>query len=118
MNKRRLELLVFDGCPNIDATLERALAAIREADVCADLRIVRVESDDQAKQLRFLGSPTVRVDGRDVDPSAESRDDFGLQCRVYSLYGRFENAPPMAWIVSALRGGRIVSRQHGFVGRR
>jgi hypothetical protein len=43
----------------------------------------RVETDEEAQRLRFLGSPTVRVDGRDVEPGVDARDDFGLKCRLY-----------------------------------
>jgi hypothetical protein len=99
-----VDVLVFDGCPNIEATLERARGAIAAANVVADVQLVRVANDDQARQLRFLGSPTVRVDGTDVDPAAVPRDDFGMQCRLYAVDGRFESAPPLAWIVAALRG--------------
>ena len=52
-------------------------------------RVVRVESADAAEHLRFLGSPTVRVDGHDVEAGTADRDDFGLQCRVYSVAGRY-----------------------------
>lgn len=107
MSEKCVELLVFDGCPNVDATLERVHAAIREANVGASVRVVLVASDEQAQRLRFLGSPTVRVGGADVDPSAEDRVHFGLQCRVYSVRGRLDGAPPVDWIVSALRGERV-----------
>ena len=106
MKGRRVEVLLFGGCANAETALERARAAIRESNVEADLAIVRVESEDEARRLRFLGSPTVRVDGRDVDPNAEARDDFGLQCRVYDVSGRLEGVPPTNWIVSALRRSR------------
>jgi hypothetical protein len=104
MSERRVEVLVFDGCPNVDATLARARAAVAATKVRAEVRLVRVESDEEAKRLRFLGSPTVRVDDEDVDRSAKLRDDFGLQCRIYSVDGRFEGTPPTEWIASALRG--------------
>jgi hypothetical protein len=104
MSERRVEVLVFDGCPNLEATLERARAAVAAANAHAEVQLVRVESDEDAKRLRFLGSPTVRVDGVDVDGSAKQRDDFGLQCRIYSVGGRLEGAPPIDWIAAALRG--------------
>ncbi len=104
MIERRIEVMVFDGCPNIDLTLERARAALTDTNVTATVQLVHVESDDDAKRLRFLGSPTVRVDGADIDASASNRDDFGLQCRIYSVGGRLQGAPPADWIASALRG--------------
>ena len=48
-----------------------------------ELRLVNVPDPDAAKRLRFLGSPTVRIDGRDVEPGAGHRDDFVLACRVF-----------------------------------
>ncbi len=103
MHTKQVEVLFLDGCPNLEPTIGRAREAIALADVAADLRVVRVESDDDAKRLRFLGSPTVRVDGVDVDPAMAGREDYGLQCRVYSVAGRCEGSPPVDWIAAALR---------------
>jgi hypothetical protein len=99
----RVDVLVLDGCPNIEATLERARSAIAASNTEADLQLIRVADDDEAKRLGFLGSPTVRVDGADVDPGAAARDDFGMQCRIYSVDGRFERAPLVDWIIGALK---------------
>ena len=104
MSERRVEVLAFDGCPNVELALERARVAVANTRVLAAVRLVRVESDEDARRLRFLGSPTVRVDGSDVEPAARDRDDFGLQCRVYSIAGSLHGAPPSEWIASALRG--------------
>ena len=104
MNQRRVEVLVFEGCPNVDATIERARAAVVDTRVTANVQVVWIEGDEEAKRLRFLGSPTVRVDGVDVDPGATDRENFGIQCRVYAVGGRFEGAPPADWISAALRG--------------
>jgi hypothetical protein len=101
---KQVEVLVFEGCPNVEATVAAAREAIAQAKVSADLRVVRIESDDAAERLRFLGSPTVRVDGSDVEAGTNHRNDFGLQCRVYSVAGRYQGTPPIDWIAAALRG--------------
>jgi hypothetical protein len=100
---KQVEVLIFEGCPNAEATVAAAREAIGLAKVAADVRIVRVESDDAARRLRFLGSPTVRVDGHDVEAGTRDRGDFGLQCRVYSVAGRYQGTPPVDWITAALR---------------
>jgi hypothetical protein len=100
---KQVEVLVFEGCPNVEATVAAARQAVGLAKVAADVRVVCVESDDAAKRLRFLGSPTVRVDGLDVEAGAKDRADFGLQCRVYSVEGRYQGSPPVDWIAAALR---------------
>lgn len=104
MSDKRVEVLVLEGCPHIEAALARVRAAHDAASVGVEVRVVQIEDDAHARRVRFLGSPTVRVDGVDVDPSSRQRDDFGLQCRVYSVDGRLEGAPPAEWIEAALRG--------------
>ena len=106
MRPKQIEVLVFDGCPNLDSAIECAREAVARENVPADLRVIRVESVDDAKRLRFLGSPTVRVDGVDVEPATVVREDFGLQCRIYSVAGRHQGTPPADWIAAALRGDR------------
>jgi hypothetical protein len=100
---RLVEVLVFEGCPNLEASIAAARVAIGLANVDADVRVVRVVTDGDAKRLRFLGSPTVRVDGRDVEAGTKDRVDYGLQCRVYSVEGRYHGTPPVDWITAALR---------------
>jgi len=42
------------------------------------LETLLVETPEQAEALAFLGSPTVQVEGRDIEPEARTRQDFGL----------------------------------------
>ena len=101
---RKVEVLVFEGCPNVEATLAHVRAALAATKEAADVRIVLVDSDEAASRLGFLGSSTVRVDGADVAPSVAARNDYAPQCRVYSVGGRLRGAPPTEWTASALRG--------------
>jgi len=66
----------------------------------------RVESPEAADRERFLGSPTVRIDGEDVDPTASERDDFGIKCRLYRSPGGASRTPPGPWITTALELAR------------
>lgn len=97
-----IEILYFDGCPNHPGLADRIRALIANATV--DMPIVqrRIDSDDQAVNERFLGSPTVRVNGLDVDPAAAGRHDYGLTCRVYVTEDGLRGTPPDAWITAAL----------------
>lgn len=65
----------------------------------------RVESAEAADRERFLGSPTVRVDGVDVEPGAEERTDFGLKCRIYRTPEGMSGMPSPAWIEAAIDTG-------------
>jgi hypothetical protein len=100
----KIELLYFDGCPSHEAFLPRlrellARAGARDAPV----QQRRVESDAAAQCERFLGSPTLRVDGVDVDPGAGERHDYGLKCRLYPTADGLAGTPPDAWVLAALQ---------------
>ncbi|RLB58972.1 MAG: hypothetical protein DRI90_16040 [Deltaproteobacteria bacterium] len=72
-----IKVLVAPGCGSRDRTM--AMVAEVAAQMAPSVQIVEVvvESPDQARELRFLGSPSVQVDGRDVEPAAQGRDDYG-----------------------------------------
>lgn len=98
----KVELLYFDGCPSYERLLPRLRELVSEADPSAEIQLRRVESIEDAERERFLGSPTVRVDGVDVDPGATRREDFGLKCRLYRWDGGTSPIPSEKWIREAL----------------
>jgi hypothetical protein len=98
----RVELLYFDGCPSHEAFLPRLRALMREAGVDAPVKLRRVESVQAAEAERFLGSPTLLIDGADVDPGAAERRDYGLKCRLYPTDDGLRGVPPDAWVRAAL----------------
>lgn len=99
----RVELLYFYGCPNFEGFLPHLGDLLRRAGASPDVELRRVESQEAAERERFLGSPTLRVDGRDVDPGADGRRDFGLKCRLYRTDEGLEGVPPDEWVFDALR---------------
>ena len=105
---KMVEVLYFDGCPNIDVAVDHARKAVAAVAGSARVQLVRIDGEAAAVDRRFLGSPTIRVDGADVDAAARERTDFGMQCRVYWVDGKVAGAPPIAWIESTLRGHAMV----------
>jgi hypothetical protein len=83
----KIELLYFDVCSNVRPTMERLKAVLAERGLDERIMLVRVDSRATAQSNRFLGSPTVRINGVDIEPSARSRTDFGLACRRYDGSG-------------------------------
>ena len=100
----KVELLYFDGCPNFQRLLPELQALVDEHAPGNRVELRRVESPDAAEKERFLGSPTVRVDGLDVEPGGSERSDFGLKCRLYRTEAQYSDTPKQEWIVAALRG--------------
>jgi hypothetical protein len=82
------------------ADLRRSLT---EEGVEAEVEMVEVESDEQARAERFPGSPTIRIDGEDIFPCDEP-EPFSLTCRVYRLRdGRASPTPDPDDIRDAIR---------------
>lgn len=100
----RIEILYFDGCPNHEPLIARVPALLHAAGIDAELVSRRVASEQDAQALEFLGSPTVRVDGRDVEPEAAARSDYGLKCRLYRSAEGVSGQPSDQLIVAAARG--------------
>ncbi|MGH2871582.1 MAG: DF family (seleno)protein [Solirubrobacteraceae bacterium] len=98
-----VEILYFDGCPNYRPLLARMPPLLHRAGIDAAVASCSVPSEEAAQELRFLGSPTVRVDGRDVEPGAEERSDYGLKCRLYRTAEGISGQPPDTWIIAAAR---------------
>lgn len=82
--KMSVDLLYFEDCPNHLPTLERINEVLREEGCDAEVREIPVPDVLTAQSEKFLGSPTVRVNHIDIEPSALDRQDFGLMCRRYA----------------------------------
>jgi hypothetical protein len=89
----RVELLWWEGCPSWPEALEQLKRAMAEQGLDPDaVELREIESNEQAERERFPGSPTIRVDGRDIVPA--NGEPVGLTCRVYKLRdGRFSPIP-------------------------
>ena len=102
MRQPRVEILYFDGCPNHEPARELVEQVAAELGLHAEIELVEVADADAATRLRFLGSPSVRVDGRDVEPGADGRSDFALSCRVYRSERGVVGQPEADWSRDAL----------------
>lgn len=102
MRPPRVEILYFDGCPNHERARELVKQAAAELELQPEIELIEVADADTATRLRFLGSPSVRVDGRDVEPGADERSDFLLSCRVYRSERGLAGQPEADWIRDAL----------------
>jgi hypothetical protein len=102
--KRTIEIRFSDRCPYVKLAIHRVLAILRRRHPSqeVELKLVHVDSLTEATRRRFPGSPTVLVDGRDVDGEGVGSASFGLVNRAYLVDGRFEPAPPESWIARAL----------------
>jgi hypothetical protein len=106
-SRPEVEVLYFDGCPNHLPALALVERLAGELGVDPEVRLVNVADHEAAQRLRFLGSPTIRVGGRDVDPHTEEHMDYGLSCRVFRTEAGIAGQPDERWVRDALaREGR------------
>lgn len=97
-----VEILYFDGCPNQERLLPHLRELLRRARIPVEVELRCVADQAAADRERFLGSPTLRVDGRDVEPGADQRNDFGLKCRLYRTSRGMSGLPDDEWILESL----------------
>jgi hypothetical protein len=98
-----IELLYWDGCPSHREALELLRDAAARAGRSDEIVLREVTSQAEAEALRFPGSPTIRVDGEDVDRHGASGRAM-LACRIYRLPdGRPSPVPTRDQIEEALR---------------
>lgn len=111
-----IELLYFEGCPSHERFLPHLRTLLADAGVPAPVIERRVESEDAAERERFLGSPTLRVDGVDVEPDADARSDYGLKCRLYRTSAGLTGVPSDDWVWAAVRGAVVCREANGDLG--
>jgi len=98
-----IEILYFEGCPNHQPALQRVQELLKEEGLSAEISQVQVSDQTTACKIGFLGSPSVRVNGLDVEPAARTTHAYGMMCRTYvSEFGR-EGLPSREVIRRALR---------------
>lgn len=102
MNKHVIEILYTERCRFLSVALERVREALsRRAGFDAEVRLVLVGTFAEAVTRRFRGSPTVRLDGEDVETTPGAVAPIGLLGRGYIVDGRVERAPTMEVIEHA-----------------
>ncbi|MGB8311755.1 MAG: DUF2703 domain-containing protein [Halobacteriota archaeon] len=98
-----IDFLYTDDCPHCSEALIILKEVLSEEHVEADLNVIRVASEEEAEQLKFLGSPTIRMNGEDVELGVEQRADYHGHCRLYVYHEQVFDQPPKEMIREALK---------------
>ena len=107
----RVEVLYIDVCPNRQRTVERVKALLKELRSPTELIEVPITDLGSALANRFLGSPTVRVNGIDVESSARNSNQFGLACRTYRAGAKWDGVPSFELIRQALEQAQVTESE-------
>lgn len=107
MTRRHVQLLYLPDCPNYQPTRKLIEQTVNELGIELDLELIAIDDEESAQRLRFLGSPTVRVDGDDIEPAARDRTDAALSCRIYRSERGTRGYPDRTLLQTALRRGGV-----------
>lgn len=97
----QIDLLYFDGCPSWEGALENLKSAMAAEGMEAEIRLAKVDDNDEATRLKFLGSPSFQVNG--VDWWLEARKRYNLSCRVYTTLQGMKGVPTTEMLREKLR---------------
>lgn len=103
--KMQVEFLFIDGCPSHKQALAKLRAALQKRSDSVELTVIEVTSESHAERVRFLGSPSIRVNGVDIEGR---KDGFNYGCRLYEVGGKLTGTPSTEYI--ELRLSQLLDR--------
>jgi hypothetical protein len=80
----KIDVFYVPNCPNRAVALDRLREVLSAENFQKHVNEVLVRDAEMAQSLKFPGSPTIRINGHDVEPQSEQTVSFGLMCRLYS----------------------------------
>ena len=111
-----ISFLFYEECPSHELALERLGEVLTEEGIDTDVEVIKVESEEQARELHFVGSPTILINGQDIDPPPPD-SYYVLTCRAYRLEdGRISPLPSRDMIRRALSAAAKVESVDGSAG--
>jgi hypothetical protein len=102
----KIEVLYFEVCPNYRPALDRLRSVLRQEGLSAEVSEIVVNDEAAAKALKFIGSPTIRVNGLDIEVDSRTVEDPAFACRRYA-----DGSPSEEMIRSALREAQEVAKR-------
>jgi hypothetical protein len=103
----KIELLYVANCPNHAVALGRLRATLSAENLQTSVSEVLVSDAAMAQRLKFPGSPTIRINGHDVEPQDEQVASFGLMCRLYSDGSGVPSEQTLRIAIEQARGLRV-----------
>jgi hypothetical protein len=90
-NNLNIELLYFDDCPSWKNALDILKESLNNLDISQEISLISVETQEEAKENEFNGSPMIRVNGIDLFPTSQT--EYALGCRVYQSPNGYKGWP-------------------------
>ncbi len=98
----KIEFLYFEGCPHYEPALQLLEKVMSEEGVYAPVTKTDVVSDSIAQEVRFAGSPSIRINDRDIEAEDMAEQGYDRKCRIYSVDGVLQGIPSESLIRNAM----------------
>lgn len=98
----KIEVLYVSDCPNHYPVVTTITEILKECGLEEQISEIEVTDSEHAIAMAFPGSPTVRVDGADIEGDLPHVNAYGLTCRTYMVNGKRQGVPHRDWIHDAI----------------
>jgi hypothetical protein len=98
----KIEVLFVSDCPNHPLVINTITGILKECGLPEQISEVKVTDSDHAIALSFPGSPTIRINGTDIEPESPQVGSYGVSCRTYMVNGKRQGVPYQDWIRDAI----------------
>ena len=96
----KVEFFYFDGCPSHEPAYENLKEVLLEKGIESEIESIKVNSTDDAAKLRFQGSPSIRIDGKDIEGKEEG---YSYSCRVFEIDGKLTGVPTKEYLSDKIK---------------
>ncbi len=97
LRKVKVDILFWEGCPSYPKVIDRVKKVLEDLGLDYEIEFIRVESEEDAEKLKFPGSPTIRINGEDIQKET-ANPPYSLSCRLYVIDGKYLPAPTEDYI--------------------
>ncbi|MEO0096358.1 MAG: DUF2703 domain-containing protein [candidate division WOR-3 bacterium] len=98
----RIRFLYFKDCPNAEPALRLLKKVLKEMKINEEVETIEIKSEKDAKRYNFLGSPSIQINGIDIEKERKN-DPPMFGCRVYKTPDGYSGVPPAELIVKAIK---------------
>lgn len=88
----KIELFWIDKCSSYQRVRELLEQILRDENIAAKIEMIQVRDNADARAKKFLGSPTIRINGIDLFAQPD-QCNFAMQCRVYRTPDGLKGTP-------------------------
>ncbi|NOY78288.1 MAG: DUF2703 domain-containing protein [Calditrichaeota bacterium] len=99
----KIDFLYNPKCPHTEETLQNLVTALKKNGWPAGIHSVQIKDLNQAKRAHFLGSPTIRINGHDLQENASPSERYSLDCRTFLIDGKPASVPTVDFLEEAIR---------------